>query len=120
MADARGWNRKRFYRKDAETELEAPSARHICRIISQQMFSSDMSGIFRPDGAGDLIGFGWYKDSAPTELSVLSAMYEREAMPSADWRILTRTCTIQFRVRIIISDHGAVVQENITINKILK
>jgi len=31
-----------------------------------------MPGICRPDGAGDLFGFGFYKDAAPTALGGLA------------------------------------------------
>jgi len=43
--------------------------RHIFRITSQQMIQAPSGAAYlAPDGAGDLLGFGSYKDSAPTEL----------------------------------------------------
>lgn len=43
----------------------APAGRHLCRMARQGNPSSVRSGIFRPDGAWNLSGLGFYKDSAP-------------------------------------------------------
>ena len=45
--------------------ISAPAGRHLCRMALAGNPSSVRSGIFRPDGALNLSGLGFYKDSAP-------------------------------------------------------